>query len=283
MEVNGHSLKYYLIGHPVAHSLSPIIYNSYFKEHGIPASYGIIDVASHKQLVDTLKDLRRRALGFNITKPHKISVTKLLDFLDKHARIIGAVNTVKKENNRLIGYNTDWIGFREALQRFTGSKKYNKALLLGAGGAGRAVAYALVGMVDELIIVSKSGITAEQLAVKAIKWGIPSAIGLKANWNNMADLVRNTELIVNATPVGFNDSLSTPIPPKLITSKAVVFDLVYRPLKTRLLKEAESKGCNVIDGLWMLVYQASMNIKIWFGFNADAIELRRYALKALEG
>ncbi len=279
MEEAGASVNLYLIGKPVRHSLSPAMYNHFLARAGIPGEYRAIEVPSAGELPEVLERLRVESLGFNVTVPYKVYVANLVDELDPHASALGAVNTVKVVPGGLAGFNTDWLGFRRALER-AGPLDYSRALIIGAGGAGRATAYALSGVVDELFIVSRSGSTAEALASMAEEWGIPRAVGARATIDNLRALAARAELIVNASPVGMGDPGSTPLPGHLIPQGSVVLDMVYRPLRTRLLREASTRGCRVVDGLWMLVYQAVENIRIWLGLEADPVDLRRAALAA---
>jgi len=271
-------MNLYLIGKPVNHSLSPAIYMRYFESIGVEIEYKAIEVEGDLDRI--FNWLRDNSIGFNITIPFKLAARRLMDELDEHASMIGAVNTVKSSNDRLVGYNTDWIGFTKALLT-AGPREYGSALLIGAGGAGRAAAYALARIVDNLYIVSKTGDTAATLSRLAREWGISKTKGGKATIDNLMDIARKVDLIVNASPVGLNDPESSPLPARLIPENCVVLDMVYRPLNTRLLRDARNKGCTVIDGLWMLVHQAVENIRIWLGLQADPFQLRIYALQAM--
>lgn len=278
METSRGSMNLYLIGKPVNHSLSPAIYMKYFEAIGLEIKYKAIEV--ERDLDRMFNWLRDNSMGFNVTIPFKLAATRLIDELDEHASIIGAVNTVKSHKGHLVGYNTDWIGFTKALL-MAGPRGYGSALLIGAGGAGRAAAYALARIVDTLYIVSNTGSTAATLSRLATQWGVSKSKGVKATIDNLMDIARRVDLIVNASPVGLNDPESSPLPARLIPEKCVVLDMVYRPLSTRLLRDAQEKGCTIIDGLWMLVHQAVENIKIWLGLQADPPQLRDYALQAM--
>lgn len=279
MEAAGRSLSYYLIGHPVGHSLSPAIYNGYFRLAGIPGSYDVMDVPHRGLLPRAVELLRKTSGGFNVTIPYKTDIIGLLDRVEGEALEIGAVNTVVVEGARLRGYNTDLAGFMKALLANGGPEDYSRAFLIGAGGAARAVAYGLAGMVDHLVIVSRSGRSARRLAYKAREWGIPDAVG--GRLDDLARYAEGSDLVVNASPVGLRDPGASPLPPRYVPSGATVMDLVYNPLRTRLLRVAEEKGCRVIDGLWMLVYQASENLRLWLGVNVDPRLLRSLALEAM--
>ncbi len=285
MEGNGNSLdELYLLGFPARHSVGPAMYGAVFRRLGIEAVYRVLEVPP-EALGGALEVLRRRRCrGFNVTIPHKTRIVAHLDLLEPPADTIGAVNTVVVEDGRLVGHNTDVHGFREALLRFTGPRRWGRAVLVGAGGAARAAAYALRDLVDELVIVSRTGRTAEKLARDAEAWGVPRATGHAASPQTYRKVLRGAGLLVNASPVGMEPrSDETPIPAELLQPGTVVFDMVYRPLKTRLLREAEKAGCTVIDGLWMLAGQAAENMRLWYGVRVGTEEFREAALKALGG
>ncbi len=273
----------YLIGYPVKHSVSPYIYSRVFSELGIEANYELLEVrpSELRGIIEWFRGCSR-CLGFNVTIPHKVRITKYLNELTESAKVIGAVNTVKVVNGDLVGFNTDWLGFRYALERFAGRGGYGKALLVGAGGAGRAAAYALRDLVKELYIVSKSGYSAKELAREVMGWGIELARGFKASPKLCMELAREAELIVNASPVGMVGYGGSPVPKEGLGEGKVVFDMVYNPLETKLVRDAREVGCLVIDGLWMLTYQARENLRIWFGVDASADLLRSYGIEGLK-
>ncbi len=284
MEGAGPHMRLYLIGSPVRHSLSPAIYSAYFATAGIDAVYETIEVPSAKELPGVIEWLRGNSAGFNVTIPHKMGVAGLVDELSDDASAIGAVNTVAVAGERLIGYNTDWLGFLRSLAT-AGRHRYGKALVIGAGGAAAAAVYALARdrAVEELVITSRSGVTAAALAERAREWGVPEALGCRASMECLRSGAEGADLIVNASPVGTGDPGASPLPKEMIPGDCVVLDMVYRPLMTRLLREAVSKGCVAIDGLWMLAHQAAENIRIWFGVWADPASLREAAITVMGG
>ncbi len=284
MEGTRPAMKLFLIGSPVRHSLSPAIYSAYFAHAGIEATYEVMEVPTRKELPRVIEWLRRNSAGFNVTIPHKRGVVALLDELSDKASTLGTVNAVAVVGGRLIGHNTDWLGFLRSLI-MAGKTQYSKALVIGAGGAARAAVYALAkhGEVDKLVIVSRTGTTALALAKRAKEWGVPEALACKASIECLRMGATDAELIVNASPVGMDDPTSSPLPKELIPGDCVVLDMVYRPLMTRLLREAMGRGCRVIDGLWMLAHQAAENIRIWFGRRADPTWLRDAAISATGG
>jgi len=274
--------KLFILGKDISYTLSPKIYNRLFVEKSIDAQYTVVEAPTEQDAVRSITNCRNDilCLGFNVTKPYKLLAYQHVDQLDEHAARIGAINTVARLSyGELKGYNTDWLGVIEPLEKLDSPAKYDVLLLIGAGGAARAALYALQSRVRKAYIVSRTGVTAQQLARKAGIWGI-DAKGMKASSEVYVEILPRTDLLINATPAS-TDTFS-PIPRKILDKylhqTTTVFDMVYKPLDTLLLQIAKSKGCKVVDGLWMLVHQAKHNIKIWFGLEVCAKLLRRYAL-----
>jgi len=218
--------------------------------------------------------------GCNVTVPHKIAVVDHLDKLDVAASEIGAVNVVKVENGMAIGYNTDGEG---ALRALSGAKISGKAVaIVGYGGAARAVAFAIASSHDpaEMIVSGRDLAKAELLAQR-----LGSLFGVKSRSVSIGGLKETyPDVLVNATPLGMAPQIDwSPVDADLLRAGMVVFDLVYNPAETRLLKEAKEKGCLAIGGLDMLVGQAAAAFEIWTGAEAPLLEMRRAAENALAG
>ena len=271
-----------LIGKPVSHSLSPPMYNGFFSDKGLNIVYDAIEV-SEGEVGGVIGRLRSSGyIGFNVTMPHKKVIAGYLDELDVHASEIGAVNTVKL-GSRAIGFNTDWLGVLGPLRDVAGLRSpVDTTLVLGAGGAGSAAVYAIAagGLASRVYVSSRSGLTSRELAFKASsRWGLDAE---HVDIDRARSVAYKADIVVNATPVGWGDGRS-PIEGARFKEGCVAFDMVYKPLFTRLLLEAASRGCIVVDGLWMLVYQASENLRIWLGLEASPVELRSYAASRLRG
>jgi shikimate dehydrogenase len=211
-----------------------------------------------------------RALGFrqlSVSIPHKEAVLALCDRVSEAARAIGAANTLTRVGADLVADNTDWIGVQRALEGL-GPWQGKTALVVGAGGAARAVVFALRRLGADVGIANRTRARAERVAAD---------LGARA-----VDLDAPHELLVNATPVGMHpDAEATPVPAERLRPGVVVFDTVYRPLETRLLREARARGCRTVDGLGMLVHQAVEQIRLWSGRAPDPRTLRRAAEQAL--
>lgn len=259
-----------LIGNPVKHSWSHIMHNAAFGKMNFNAVYLKFRVDKLREFIEYFKWLN--ILGFSVTIPHKIEVMNYLDEVDEKARAIGAVNTIVVKNKRLIGHNTDCDGAILALKAKTGLKGKNIAVL-GAGGSSRALAYGLKKENADVIILNR---TIEKAKVVAEDFN--------CSYGPLDDL-KNTDydVLVNTTPVGmYPDIGSSPVPPKLIKKGSVVFDIVFNPYETKLLKEAKNKGCTTISGFEMLIKGAALQFKLWTNRNAPEQLMRSKVMECLK-
>jgi shikimate dehydrogenase len=269
MQIQGTTKVVGLLGWPVAHSVSPQMHNAAFAALGLDWCY-IPLPAPPEALADAVRGVRALGLrGANVTVPHKEAVIPLVDALAPEARAIGAVNTlVVREDGRLEGHNTDALGVRAALEAAGCPVEGVRALVLGAGGAARAAAYALLQGGAEVQVLARRPAQAEALArdlEQAFPGGriVPGPLLPQA----LPRAAQEAHLLVQATPVGMwphgDGSLwpeEDPLPPHLW-----VFDLVYRPARTRLLRQAEASGARTIEGAWMLIHQAAASFRLWTG------------------
>ena len=260
----------YLLAHPAGHSLSPVMHNAAFAQLGLDATYSALDVTS-EQLPDVMARLREgESYGANVTVPHKLTVTPFMDELTDAARAVGAVNTVINRDGRLVGDNTDGVGFiRGLIEDADTEPRAKRAVLLGAGGAGRAVAYALLNAgVDRLQIFNRTQEKAEALGLEFSTYGDAETV----DFRGLETAVRGADLLVNTTSVGLEhegiDPDLSPLPPGLLPNQGMVCDLIYRPEKTRLLKDAEGEGLKTQNGVPMLVYQGAASFRAWTGRDA---------------
>lgn len=267
-----------LFGSGVSLSLSKAIYEGLADRRGLRLSYELVEVdrASFRGVLESM--LSRGLHGFNATKPVKEDAFREAGAVDEHSRVIRAANAFVVVDGVVEAFNTDWIGFLMSL-RTMDSASYDSVLVLGAGGAGRAAVYALLreGLAGRVYVASRSGVTAERAAELLRSLGSVEAVPLA----EARLLAARVDLLVNATPIGWGDGQqpldTVPEPP------CTVVDMVYRPLATSLLRMAASKGCVAVDGLWMLVFQAAENLRLWLGLEADPLELRSIALASLGG
>ncbi len=281
MLVGGRRL-YGLIGHPVSHSLSPVIHETVYREVGVEAVYLLWDV-ERRDLHVTIEGLRRLASGFNVTIPHKERVRAHCDAESNEVCILGAVNTVVvEEGGALRCFNTDVSGVERCLEPHV--HEGFKMLVLGAGGAARAAVLAAQRLgASEVIISNRTRPRALQLA------GIVEMLGMRSrvvDWPPPAEAVAEADVVFNATPLGMEGvGGAPPVDRDALTPGQVVFDAVYRPLETPLLRMARERRARVVDGLCMLVWQALEADRIWLGIEpSDELyaKARRAALEALE-
>jgi len=261
-----------VILHPAGHTLSPAMHNAAYERMGLDCVYLAFDVIDIKDAMAGMRSLGIRQ--FSVSVPHKVEVMKYLDEIDPAAKAIGAVNTVINKDGRLIGYNTDVDGVRLSLTENGVEIKGRKVLLLGAGGAARAIAFVIKEMGGELIVLNRTPSKAKALAEEfGGRWG-----GLREASRIEADVV------VNSTSVGMHPKVDeTPIGKDSLRPGTVVFDIVYNPLKTRLLMEAEEAGCKTINGMNMLVYQGARQVELWAGVKPPVEVMKEAFLKGYTG
>jgi len=255
-----------VFGNPVVHSLSPVMHNAAFAATGYPGMYAAIRA----------KDIRPamagvRALGFrgaSITIPHKEAVLACLDFIDPRARRIGAVNTVVNDAGELKGFNTDWEGIVRALGERV-ALAGRRVAVLGAGGAARAAVFGARHEGARVTVYNRTRDKGEALAV-----------ALGAEFRPLEEFdPADCEILIQATPVGMSPrTAETPLPAERLRPGLVVMDIVYTPLKTRLLSEAEAAGCMTVDGLSMFLYQGARQFELWTGLEAP-LDIMRLAVE----
>jgi shikimate dehydrogenase len=270
LSIDGHTQVFGILGRPVAHSLSPAMHNAAFRELGINAVYVAFPVTDLPGAVSGLRGLGIK--GVSVTIPFKEEIMPLLDALDPWAAEIGAVNTVVNREGRLTGYNTDWLGALAALTEKTGIKGTH-FLILGAGGAARAIAFGIVHQGGKVTLTDLDADRAEALARE---------LGADVLPLDALDRCPATVLI-NATPVGMAPkSDDMPVDPALLDHFTLVMDIVYRPLNTLLLREAQCRGLATIDGLQMLIHQGAAQFELFTGQAAPLMTMSRAAYAALE-
>ncbi|RUS48565.1 shikimate dehydrogenase [Cohnella sp. AR92] len=277
--MDSHTVLYGVIGDPVRHSKSPVMLNRAMQEAGINGAYGAFHVAPDR-LEEAIAGIR--ALGFrglNVTIPHKIEVMKFLDEIDEGARAIGAVNTIVNESGRLIGYNTDGIGYVRSLKEEAEPELAGKRIVvLGCGGAARGIVWALARENPEAILLTNR--TAERAKELADSFGSDSVVSA-APWESVQQLCAGADVVINTTSVGMSPNVdATPIDPEWLRPGAVASDLIYNPLTTAFLKGAEKRGCRIHGGLGMFVYQGAYAFEYWTGKPAPAAAMRSAVLES---
>lgn len=275
-----------IIGDPIGHSMSPIMHNAAFKKMGLDFIYLPFRVKS-KRLGKAIAGMRALNIrGLNVTIPHKVAVIPFLDSLDPLAEKIGAVNTIVNTGGILKGCNTDAAGFMQALLEKGGDPAGKNAVVIGAGGASRAVSFILAERVAQLTILNRQlELTwAEELANRLNKVFKKEAKALELTEQNLANLLPTTDILINATSVGMSPNVDdSPVPEKLFKPNLTVFDLVYNPVETRLLREAKQAGAKTISGVDMLVCQGAISFEYWTDVKAPVELMKEEVIKALGG
>ncbi len=263
MKIDANTQLYGLLGYPVRHSKSPNMHNAAFKKLGINAVYLCFEVPPDhlKKAIDAIRGLDIR--GVNVTIPHKQAVMKYLDEITDAARRIGAVNTIVKRGNKLIGTNTDAEGFMRDLRdscRF--SAKNKRCLIIGAGGGARAVCFGLADAGAKLICIKDKDPSKARKLTRDLRRHY-LALEIKAISRDDALKGMDFDLVVNATPVGMKPGDGPVIDLKIFQRVSLVYDLIYNPKVTPLLKQAKKIGIECANGLGMLVRQGAVSFKHW--------------------
>jgi len=270
MAIDAKTRLYGVFGDPVTHSLSPALHNAAFGATGLNAVYLAFGLKGAKGAVDAVRHLNMG--GASVTIPHKTDVMAHLDEVDETARAIGAVNTIVNKAGKLIGFNSDVDGAMRALEQ-KGEIAGKKVVMIGAGGAARAIGYGIKQKGGSLLIANRSADKGEALA-KDLGASFCPLTGL-----DLGDV----DILINATSVGMTPHVDdVPVPLDSLTSRTLVMDIVYNPLETALLSAARAAGCETVDGTAMFVFQAVAQFELWTGLEAPVDLMRRTVLDALE-
>ena len=281
-QITGHTRLGCLLGTPVSHSISPMMHNEAFRILGLDCVYLCFDTknADLKTMVQTLKEMN--VYGFNLTMPDKERILPYLDELSTAARMIGAVNTVKNEDGRLIGHNTDGIGYMQSVKDTGYDATTGPMTLLGAGGAASSIAIqAALDGVPVLHIVNRRGrswdnalrladLINENTSCKADVTDIAKGVAVKA-------CIKDSLLLTNATSIGMapNTDASPVQDTSCFHPDLLVSDIIYNPRRTKLLLEAQDAGCRISNGMYMLLYQGAAAFQIWTGKEMPVEEIRQ--------
>lgn len=264
-----------VIGDPIDHSLSPNIHSAAFRELDLDSSYIAyrIPKGELKEGIEGLKKIKID--GFNITIPHKIEMMKYLDTIDESCSLIGAVNTVENKDGMLKGYNTDMDGFLDPFKKKEFSIKNSRILLLGAGGAARAIVAGFAKeKIKKITIANRTLTNADNLADFAKRINLNSdTLDIK----DIGESAKNYDIIVNSTSIGLKNEPS-PISLNSIDEKTIVYDIVYNPINTDFIKKGKEKGAQIIFGYEMLLGQATRSFEIWHGREAPYNAMKRALL-----
>jgi shikimate dehydrogenase len=281
LKIDSHTDVYGVFGNPIRHSMSPIMLNRAFAEMAIPAVYTAFEVKA-EQLQDAIQGVKALNIkGINVTIPHKVEIMRYLDELDDHALRIGAVNTVVHHDGKLIGYNTDGIGYTRSLKEETGCTLQGKrVLIIGAGGASRGIAYALAQEgLDRMYVANRSLDKATQLAESLRGYTDTRSLGIE----QVQAVLPEVDVIVNTTSVGmYPHTQEVPIPTEGINAQHLVSDVIYNPSETRLLQEAKLRGAQIHGGLGMFIYQGAYAFEYWTHQLAPVAAMREVVEQSLQ-
>jgi shikimate dehydrogenase len=281
---------YAVLGYPVTHSLSPSFQRAAFAKSGLAAQYHRIETPAEK-LTAVVEEMKKKQFGgWNCTLPLKIDMLKLVDEASPAAKILGAVNTVLNDNGKLVGFNTDGEGWVAAIREEFGVDVHDmRVMILGAGGAGRALAtQAALEKCERLVLVNRTFSRVQELAAQ-LEPVIHSdkLIGSRARlvalpWDETAitEELQTIDLLVNATSCGLKTYDPLLLPARLLTPNLLVYDTIYKPHRTKLLLAAEQSGARVANGLSMLLHQGAAAFSIWTGRTAPIPEMRQALQKA---
>lgn len=276
MEINAQTKLCGVLGSPVEHSLSPAIHNAAFQKLGLNFVYlafRVEDLAGAIRGIRALGNVR----GFSVTIPHKVAVIPYLDEVETTAKHIGSVNTIVAENGKLTGYNTDASGAMRALREAGVSLKGQKVLMLGSGGAARAIAFAL-GADAGVAALTILGIDEQER--RGLVKDLRAKTSLQVEDGPISEerlrrSLKDSHILLHCTPVGMHPNVNeTYVPRSLLAPDLTVMDIVYNPLETRLLREAKEVGCRTIRGLEMFLNQAIAQFELWTGQPAPADVMR---------
>lgn len=279
---------YALFGKPVSHSMGPLVHNMLFNEFGISAVYLAFELDDIQKGVESIRALGIR--GASITIPFKEQIMEHLDSIDEMALEIGAVNTVLNRDGHLFGCNTDCAGAIEPLKEVAGSVTGKEVCIIGAGGAARAVAFGMKKGGAAITIVNRTIAKGEQLATQVNGRFLPySAVGmtpdgelLDSDSARLYSVLGDIDILINTTSVGMTPNIDkTPVNPTLLHENMRVMDIVYNPLKTKLLQDAEQANCKTVDGLAMFIHQGAAQFELFTGIKPPLHLMRETLLNKM--
>ncbi len=273
---------YAIIGNPVEHSMSPAIHNAAFQKEKINAVY----LAYKTQDVEgAVRGMRSLGIsGFSVTIPHKIEVMKYLDEIDPTAEKIGAVNTIVNNDGKLFGTNTDGKGAFRAIKEAGVKLDNGKCVILGSGGAARAIAFTIAAesKINEIAVLGVNEKEYKSLAKEITKKTNVNVI--PAHIESIDDHIQTAKILINCSPIGMHPNVDdSPVNKKSLFKKLCVFDIVYNPIKTKLLKLAKAKACKIIYGTEMFLNQAVLQFELWTGKKAPIKTMRKILMSKLNG
>ncbi len=284
MVISGKTRVCGVIGDPIEHTLSPTIHNAAFNHLKLDFVFLAFRVKA-ADLENAVRGMRGLGIhGLNITMPHKSTVIAYLDEVDPTVKFLGSANTILNKNGKLSGFNTDGVGALKALRENCTELSEKKVLLLGAGGAAKAIAFALAEEVGDLAILNRAAEKAAVLADALNRVFGKKIVGGALSPNAVQKNLQDADILVNATSVGMYPNINQSlVAPQLLKPNLAVMDIVYNPVGTKLARDAKAAGARVISGVEMLIHQGAASFEIWTGRSAPIKVMRRAALNKLSG
>jgi len=283
MAITGKTKVCGVIGDPIEHTLSPAMHNAAFEALNLDYVFLAFKVKS-AGVADAVNGMRALNIrGLNVTMPHKSTVINHLDRVDLSAQIVNSVNTILNKESLLFGFNTDGVGALKALRENGIEPKGRKVLLLGAGGAARAIAYTMAKEADELVVLNRTLKQAHDLAKLLQKAVNKKIVAGSLSPSDIEQNLQDSDILINATSVGMKPNIDeSPVKSKLLRSNLAILDIVYNPLETKLSIDAKSAGAKVVSGVEMLIYQGAASFEVWTGKPAPVQVMRQAALNHLK-
>jgi shikimate dehydrogenase len=282
MAISGKTRVCGVIGDPIEHSLSPTIHNAAFSHLELDFVFLAFRVKA-ADLENAIQGMRGLGIhGLNVTMPHKSTVIGCLDEVDSTVKFLGSANTILNEDGKLSGFNTDGVGTLKALRENGIDLSEKKMLLLGAGGAAKAIAFSLAEEVGELVVLNRASEKAKKLAEALEQISNKKVVGGSLSPDTIVKNLQDSDVLINATSVGMHPEANQSIvPPQWLRSDLTVMDIVYNPVETKLAKDAKAAGAKVVSGVEMLIYQGAASFEIWTGRSAPIDIMRKAALNKL--
>jgi len=282
MVISGKTRVCGVIGDPIAHTLSPTIHSAAFNHLKLDFVFLAFRVKA-ADLENAVRGMRGLGIhGLNVTMPHKSTVIAYLDEVDPTVQFLGSANTIINKNGKLSGFNTDGVGALKAIRENGTEVSEKKVLLLGAGGAAKAIAFALAEEVGELAILNRAAEKAKKLLEALGRISNKKIFGGSLSPDAIAKNLQDSDVLINATSVGMHPEANRSIvAPQWLRSDLTVMDIVYNPVETKLARDAKAAGAKVISGVEMLIYQGAASFEIWSGCSAPIEVMRKAALNQL--
>lgn len=283
MPINASTQVCAVIGNPIRHTLSPAIHNAAFQAKNLNFAYVAFEVENVEYAIQGMRGLGIR--GFSITIPHKVAAMSLADEVDPVAASIGSINTLVNTDGVLRGYNTDGMGAVRAIESAGVKLPGSEVTILGSGGGARAIACTLAAKADlaKLNILGVIEDEVKLLTAHVAKQSSAKVEGAFLTDESLEKALENTRLLIQCTPIGMHPKVDeTLVPADLLASPLVVFDIVYNPMETRLLREAKERKCRVISGVEMFIHQAVAQFELFTGQSAPESVMRKVVLESLK-